>query len=527
MPPVVRERASEPAARPHESWSSRARAARAERKLRLAPPPTQPAPLKPVPDGFLFGAAVAGYQVERGLTTSDWRDWEGTTKWFGQPRIANGDRAEDGPDFAHVNPDGTPGGHFREYLAKAREMGHNSFRFSLEWSRIQPEPGGPYDPAALRLYHAILAECRANGLTPMVTLQHFSLPRWVNDIHAPQKGLGGWAGAADSTPGQAPIVDAFARYAGDMAKEFKGEVEHWLTLNEPNLLATGGYLAGMQPGAGRVDPAALRRAFINMAYGHARAYDAIKAEDPNAQVGLAQHVRRFEPANPRSRRDRAAAAQLDYLNNALALDAITSGNVDWNGNGKLDGHEVEALRHRLDFVGINYYTRDKVSALPFKLPLGPFKLKGVPWTAILPMLPVIGRLLRTPDRSDMGWEVYPEGMYQSIKWAADRYKLPIFITENGIADAKTPDARRTKFLLDHMAQVQRALGEGADVRGYLHWSLMDNFEWNEGFEPHFGLLRVDFADPARPFAETSGARTFSEIIRARGVPELTEAARPG
>src|SRR5208337_2037774 len=118
----------------------------------------------------------AGYQVEKGLESSDWGQWERDRNWLGQPRIAHGDHADLGPDFAHVNPDGTPGGHFPEYLAAAKAMGQNAFRFSLEWERIQPTPDGPYDPAALRMYHAILAECKKDGLTPVVTLSHFALP---------------------------------------------------------------------------------------------------------------------------------------------------------------------------------------------------------------------------------------------------------------------------------------------------------------------------------------------------------------
>jgi beta-galactosidase len=205
--------------------------------------------------------------------------------------------------------------------------------------------------------------------------------------------------------------------------------------------------------------------------------------------------------------------------NALPLDAASTGDVDWNADGDYDdaheGRGIAELRDRLDFVGVNYYTRTKVTGFPLGLRLGwgPLKFRGVP----LEELPFIGQFFRPPNPTDMGWEVYPDGMHDALVWASQRYGRPIYVTENGIAEGASPDVRRPKYILDHVEQIQRAIADGADVRGYLHWSLMDNFEWAYGFRPKFGLLTVDRTDPTRPFRRTQGAEAFSEVIQSRGV----------
>jgi beta-glucosidase/6-phospho-beta-glucosidase/beta-galactosidase len=483
--------------------------------------------------GFLFGSAVSAHQVESGRHASDWHQWEQHDPWGGS-RIDNGDRADDGPNFARVNPDGTPGGQFRAYLTKARAMGHNAFRFSIDWSRVQPRPG-PYDPAGIGLYRAILAVCRELGLKPVVTLQHFTLPTWIHDVEDPESGLGGWAGPAGAELGRAPIVDAFARFAGDMAAELGGEVDLWITINEPMVAATGAYVSGDFPPGHEIDLQGLRRAAVNMGLAHAKAYDAIKARDDAdadgdgvaAQVGLAQHIRRFIP-HTGSAADAEAVTQLDYLGNALHLDAAATGDADWNADGRLDGPAEGRgrvdLKNRLDFVGINYYSRSRVIA--YSVSDGDVTVKGFPientgiCTESSPWKP--------ENATDLCWEIHPDGMRESIAWAWARYHRPIYVTESGMAEVALPDAKRPRFVVEHLDALERAAREGADVRGYLHWSLMDNFEWHKGFWPRFGLLRVDYRRPERPFTETRGAQAYTEIIRAGGVtPAIRERWAPG
>lgn len=487
-----------------------------------SPPPK---PSYSITSKFLFGSAIASYQVESGLHASDWYEWEQLPG-----KIQNGDHADDGPDFAHVNADGSPGGNYPAYLAEARQMGHDAIRLSLDWSRIQPTQSGGYDANAIRLYHAILAECRKDGLEPMVTLQHFVLPTWVNDVVTPSQSLGGWQGPDGSTPGQAPIVDAFAKFAGDMAKEFGGQVDLWVTINEPLAFVAGAFLDGSFPGPGQIiNLVAARHAVINMAYAHARAYDAIHANDTvvagplgvAASVGIAQHLREVVPASSSSA-DQKAAAQIDYIENALFLDQATKGDADWNADGTFDpavgeGKGIAALKGRLDWVGVNYYSRHVVAST------GGIS-KGCPGPDCMTILgiPAENATCGQPNATDPMnadgsdcWEIYPQGMYDMLMWAANRYGLPIYVTENGLNDRSVPDARRPAFVVNHLARMQQAMHDGADVRGYFHWALMDNFEWAKGFTPRFGLLRVDYATKA--FTPTQGAQAYTDVIQTLGV----------
>lgn len=474
---------------------------------------------------FLFGTATAGHQVETGLHNSDWWQWEQPGP-SGHSHIENDQKADDGPDFAHVNADGSPGGHFAQYLAEAKAMGHNSFRMSIEWSRLQPTKDGPYDANAIALYHAVFKACRDNGLEPMVTLHHWAMPIWVHDATDSNAGLGGWPGPAGTAAGKAPIIDAFARFAGDMAKEFGGEVDLWVTLNEPVVEVALTYFLTAFPGpeiAVNLGPA--RLALVNLAYAHARAYDAIHANDkisargggaPAAEVGFAQHIRRFVP-NTNSQKDLDAAAQLDYLLNTLMIDAVTSGDADWNGDFKFDGPDegkgIPALKNRLDWLGVNYYSRYR--ALNVDLEKDGMKLKGFFQENVTSCNE--GQPPYPEGATDVCWEIYPAGLYETLVWARDRYQRPMYVTENGIAEAAVPDVKRAKYTFDHIEAMQKAMAEGAEVRGYLFWSLMDNFEWVKGYRPRFGLLRVDYTDPDRGFTHTRGADAYGDVIKSRGV----------
>ena len=477
-----------------------------------------------LPDDFLYGACLNPGQNETGLHNSDWWVWSHMKDFFGNA-YGNGDTADGGTDFAHVNPDGTPGGHFKEQLAAAKKMGMNSFTYSLDWSRIQPTRDGPYDPAALRLYHALFQEMLKDGLKPIINIQHFVLPLWVYDPAHPDQSLGGWAGRGKDAPGSAPIVSAIARFAGDMAKEYGKEIKFWIPINEPMSDSVGRYFAGEFPGRGiPFDLHDEWKSVINMAYAHARMYDAIHANEPDAQVGVAQHLREYQPLRPGNASDIAAASQTARYMNQVFLDAITTGDADWNGDGKLDGpaegKAVPALKNRADWLGINYYTRDKVVGFPFGLSLGwgGLKLRGLPISEI----PYIAHFFQGPA-SDDSTEIYPQGMYDCLMWAQRQYHLPMMVTENGIADGATPDKMRPKFILDHVAEMQKAMKDGANVMGYQHWALTRTFEWQDGLQYDFGLLRVNMKDPNRSFTWTDGAKTYAEVIAAKGVTAGLEA----
>jgi beta-glucosidase len=476
-------------------------------------------------DGFLWGAATAAYQVEGGLHDSDWYAWEQLGN------IQNGDSADSGPDELH---------RYAEDLATAAKLGHNAYRFSLDWSRIEPTQG-QYSAEGLDYYHRVLATCRQNHLTPMVTLSHFVLPTWLHAVEVRDEARLGWAGGG-AAPGDGPIVEAFARFAGDMAEEFGKEVDLWVPLNEPMVLITTTYLnpnadprgrnprPPLAPGEPLVDLARAIHAMTNLIFAHVRAADAIRERDrvdadgdgKAALVGIAQHMRHFVPS-PSDPGSAAVVDQAERAFNYLFLDAIIRGDLDITLDGAFDAagerHGDAALKDRLDFIGINYYSRSEVypAQLDAPSPYGPEQIS-------LRYVAAETTDLGGPT-NDLGWDLWPEGLYQVLTRTWQRYGLPLYVTENGIADAS--DSQRSRYVVEHVEALERARTDGADIRGYLHWTLMDNFEWIRGYGPKFGLLQVDYRDPARPRRTTRGAEALRAIIEAGKVtPEIKSRYAP-
>ncbi len=391
------------------------------------------------PDTFAFGTATAATQIEGGCTTTDWLDFAR------QPgRVAHGDTPLLACD--HWN-------RFREDVALQPPLGVSLYRMSVEWARIEPEEGR-FDQAALDRYREEVLALREVGIEAMVTLHHFTFPRW----------LAARGGAL--APDLSARFEAFTRRVGAALGDL---VRLWVTINEPNVLAAQGYLDGVWP-PGRKSPLALPRVILALRQAHRVAYHALHDVVPGAQVGLAHHLRVATPASQKWS-DRAAAAFLDRAFNRQFLDLPQ------------------------DWLGVNYYTRDLVRGVPN--PGALFLDRRVP-----PGAPV----------NDLGWEIYPEGLGQVLRALAPLGK-PLYVTENGIADAR--DTKRAAFLEAHLREVAGALRDGVDVRGYLHWSLMDNFEWAEGYAPRFGLYAVDYATQARTLRPSG--RRYADIIRARAV----------
>jgi beta-glucosidase len=431
----------------------------------------------------------------------------------GVGHIANNDHADNGPDEYH---------RYDADFALAESIGTNAARISIEWSRIEPTEGH-YDPDAIAHYHQVFASLKAHHLEPMVTLNHFTSPIWVHDVNNPSNGYGGWAGRDGDALGQSAIVSRFARFAGDMAKEYGGEVDYWFTLNEPFAVIAATYvnptaekfpqepftsdLTSPLPG---VNLGLAVRAYVNMVFAHAAAYDAIHQNDTvdadgdgkAALVSIAHHVRVFVPAGT----DVAAAnaaKDLDYVNNDLFLNAIVLGNLDLNLDQKFDGPNegqgLPALKGRADFLGLNYYTVSQVLPDSVGNDAG-VSIAGLPIDDTNPQY----------DHSDLGWEIYPQGMHDLVSRYWNQYHLPILITENGIADAA--DTKRAKFLVDHVQALLQARSEGAEIWGYTYWSLVDNFEWAKGFAPKFGLYQVDYSTETR--TPTKGVDAYRAIIDA-------------
>jgi beta-glucosidase len=421
------------------------------------------------PDGFLFGAATSATQIEGHCPASEW------AAFARQPgRIKLGDR----PDVACDS-----WRRWRDDVALLLRLG--AYRLSIEWARIEARRG-TFDRAALDTYRELLGALRDAGIEPMVTLHHFTLPQWLAE-------RGGVLAAE--------FVPSFARFARAAVEALGDLCSLWITINEPNVLAAHAYMLGVWPPA-KKSPVAALRACYRLLEAHVAAYRALKeARGDGARVGIAHHLRVVQPARPASRPDRAAAIAFATVFNDAFAAAVCEGSM-YGGLDRLmtasRGFRVAESRGTQDFLGINYYSRDVVR-LSARHAGEMFVARGVP---------------RGAEVSDLGWEVYPEGLGMVVREWARRSGLPVYVTENGIADAS--DAKRGSFLVRHLSELARAIEDGIDVRGYFHWSLLDNFEWAEGFTPRFGLFAVDYDTRTR--TPRVSAKLYSRIATDRALP---------
>lgn len=476
-------------------------------------------PPKPsFPDGFLWGASTAGWQVDMGcptLSAAECEDENNDWSEFLRRRseLGTGTQAIVTTDTPRMGP-----GHwelFETDFENLSSLGVNGYRMSMEWSRVFPTATDAAtdfaslkalaDPKALERYHQMLASLKARGIKPMVTVNHYTLPTWIHDgvgCHLDLNACSprGWLDK-DRT------VREIAKYAGFLGAEFGAEVDTWATENEPIAVAFPGY---MSPGADRINPPgvqfryqALKDTVLALIEGHARMYEALKAADTvdadgdgqAAFVGLVFAMVPVRARNPDSRLDSRAAENLFYLYNTVFLDAVVKGDVD----AALDGTTVhrDDLAGRMDWLGINYYTRITVegtgsASFPDLSPLSTFN----PLTIV-------------------GWEDYPRGLFEMQLHVQERYRIPSIVTETG-----TPDTDLAPSWVARYAQwTRRAIAEGADVRGFFYWSLVDNFEWNHGMDMRFGLWAVDKNDPAKTRTERPAADVLRQIAKARDIPD--------
>lgn len=410
--------------------------------ISLAATPT-PAPLPKVfPSDFLMGTATAAHQIEGGNVFNDWYRWE-----LVPGHIKNGDKSGLADDsWNRVTQD----------IALMKSLGANSYRFSIEWSRLEPKEG-QFDEAAFAHYDDELNQLRAAGITPMVTLLHFTLPAWLAD----RGGL-----LASDFP------DRFKIFSEEVAKRYGSKVDIWCTLNEPNVQMYNGYLDGTWP-PGEKNQTDAVLAYTALLRAHAAGSTALHTYDPGSKVGVAMNLVYFEPQNSLLPTDWVATTTANELFNWAFYDSIALGRIKLNvlGLPTVD-IPLPGLLGSADFLGVNYYTRNMVTLSPTSPAL-------------------IQRIAGPGPKTDLGWEIYPEGMLKMLRTGYQRYHLPIYVTENGLADADGD--QRGAFLRDHLNIVARALGENIPVKGYFHWSLLDNFEWAEGFTPRFGLYKVDYS----------------------------------
>jgi beta-glucosidase len=419
------------------------------------------------PPGFRFGTATSATQVEGGCLGTDW------AQFARQPgRVHGGDT----PDVACDAWNRWP-----EDVALQKGLGLNAYRLSVEWARVEPRPG-VFDPSALDRYRATLGALIDAGIEPMVTLHHFALPLW-------QAARGGFLDRG--------LPQALERYTRKVVAALGDLCRRWVTVNEPSVAATFGHLFGAWPPGGRSLGMALR-AQHNLLAAHVAMYRAIKeAQGGASEVGVAHHLRVFAPARAGRRADRAGASFLRWAFNDAFARALCEG----THYGPFGMGLADEARGTHDFFGLNYYTRDLVRFDPRR-----------PADVFLPREVAPGA-----EVNDLGWEVYPEGLGQLLRAWSRRADVPVVVTENGIADAA--DRQRPGFLVRHLAEVARAIADGVDVRGYYHWSLLDNFEWADGYAARFGLVAVDFATQAR--TPRPSASLYARIAASRAIDAAT------
>jgi beta-glucosidase len=409
---------------------------------------------------FLWGVATSAYQIE-GAADNDWSAWE-----------------REGRLRARHERCGTAAGHAELWESDfdlLPTLSVNAYRFSVEWSRIEPEPGR-FSQEALESCRQRIRRLRLLGVEPVLTLFHYTHPLWF------------WKFGWEDPRGR----DAFVRFAAVLADAVGDLISTYTILNEPLVFILGGYLDAAIP-PGRKNLEAAGRALENILRAHNEVVALFRERNPHARFGIAHNMMDFAPERNGSVGDRALAEAADRFYNRSLLEGMGTGRVDLKiptvGRVRF---AIEDFPASCDFVGVNYYSR-----LHLRLPgrsrlLGEFAYRDP-----------AGRGL-----TDTGWEVHPSGLGRCLRLAAETGR-PVLVTENGIATRD--DGRRRDFLREHAVVLSHARRSGIDVKGYFYWSLLDNFEWLEGFSPRFGLYEVDYATFAR--RRRPSADLFAELGR--------------
>ena len=415
------------------------------------------------PHGFLWGTATAAHQVEGGNTNNNWSRWEETPG-----KIKLDHRSGLACDWW--------GGRWKEDFKRAKDTGQNAHRLSVEWSRIQPTPD-KWDDEALDKYLEMVRWLVKHQMTPMITLHHFTDPLWLVD-------QGGWE--SDETP------VLFARFTKKVVSALKEYVNLWVTINEPNVYVLSGWLGGEFP-PGKSDMGLAARVVVNLIKGHSAAYKVIHEIQPEAQVGVAMNYRSLKPAHAWFLPDRLPASVLNQIFNNAFHDTLVNGRL----NLALKKVSIPEAVNTQDFIGLNYYSRDLV-AFDLTRPGEMFGRRYYPKGADLSSTGFIANI--------------PEGMWDGLKWS-HRYKLPIIVTENGVED--DTDTLRPRYTIEHLHQVWRAANFNWRLKGYFHWSLVDNFEWERGWTQRFGLWGLDIENQKR--IRRTSVDVYEAICKENGI----------
>jgi beta-galactosidase len=461
------------------------------------------------PEDFQFGSATAGFQVEAGCPTlpaedcedraSDWYQW-----------VTDEELIADGGNHLSGDPMSEAPGHYELYdqdLQLAEDMGLTLFRFSFEWSRLFPDGAAEQattvedlaalvDPEQLAWYHDYLDSMKSHGLEPVATVNHYTLPLWVHDGKACNADpdtceASGWLDEQRILP----LIELFTTF---LAQEFGDDITLWLTLNEPLAVIVSGYLFPSEDRTnppGISDPDKALTVAWNMAQAHARMSDALHAHDPDADVGVVVNLGITRPSDPDNPLHVTAAENMDYVYNEAILEMFVNGRLDSDLDGEVDLVD-DSVAGRTDWLGLNYYFGFEV--IGFDGPAPGFG--DYPKMTFLPL----------------EFDDDPALLAEAIDMTAE-YDLPIWITENGVAD---PGPEDVEGFLDPSLEIVRQKSEEYDIRGYMYWSLMDNYEWNHGMGMLFGLYEVDLVTKERTLRPI-GER-YTEIVQNHGFPALDE-----
>ncbi len=439
------------------------------------------------PDDFLWGASTSAYQIEG----SPLADGAGASIWqrfaHSPGLTTNGDTGDVACD--HYN-------RWRDDVSLMKQLGLQAYRFSISWSRVLPDGTGAVNKRGLDFYERLVDALLAEGITPNATLFHWDLPVALDD-------RGGWLNR--------DVADWFGDYAAIVFERLGDRVPMWATLNEPWVVTDGGYLHGaLAPGHKNMFEAPI--ASHNLLRAHGRGVQAFRAESRVGQVGLVVNLELKDAATD-SAEDKAAANRGDAYMNRQYLDPV------FRGEYPDEMHEIfgaawpdfpaadfDLIREKIDFLGINYYTRGVVRDEPTAKPV---RLAYV----------------RQPEHAytETSWEVHPPSLTRTLLWVTERYgKIPLYITENGAAfydaphaiDGRVDDPLRVWYFREHLKAAHDAIRQGANLRGYFAWSLLDNYEWSLGFSKRFGIVHVNYETQER--TPKASAHYYSGVIRSNG-----------
>ncbi len=458
------------------------------------------------PEGFLWGAATAAYQIEGAPT----EDGKGPSVWdtfsHSPGRTTHGDTGDIACDSYHRRD---------EDLALASQLSLGAYRFSISWPRIQPDGRGAVNQAGVDHYSRYVDALLERGITPVVTLYHWDLPQALQD-------KGGWA--------TRDTAELFADYAAVMAEALGDRVRRWITLNEPWVVANLGYRTG-EHAPGLRDARQAVAATHHLLLGHGLGTAAVRASAPSGPaaadglaVGVTLNLTSVRPADPASGADRELATTVDAGFNSVFLQPLLNGSYPARlgpdhapGADLVRDGDFEVIQAPIDFLGVNYYSPHIVGVRDDGvLRRGDHPLPGAP-----------GAVLVRPDGMQvtaMDWLADPEGLYELLIRLRDEAPgLPLYITENGAAchdyvnpEGTVEDLERIAYLHGHLQAARRAIADGVDLRGYFAWSLMDNFEWAHGYSKRFGLVFVDYGSQRR--IPKRSAEWYAQVARSNSVP---------